>query len=327
MPTLTIPNSFTNNTVADATQVNANFNAVATLLNSTKLDGDNLQTGGVPTGAFADLSVTADKLAADAVTTDKIDDEAVTAAKIAEDVIALLTPSGMVSAYAGTSAPTGWLICDGSPVSRSTYSALFTAVGEAHGEGDGSTTFNLPDYRWRTLRGYGANITAACADSAASNNVTATAHGFKHTGIRVRVTGTPVTGLLVDTSYFVVVVDANTLAFATTRANAYAATKITISGSAASMTVIQYEDPDAASREAMSPGGTSGAGVGSIQDDAFGSHNHSASTKSTAGTSTTRLATVDSGSGINDSSATAILNTGGSETRAKNAYVNFIIKT
>lgn len=50
-------------------------------------------------------------------------------------------------------APTGWLFCDGSAVSRTVYAELFTAIGVSSGEGDGQTTFNLPDYRGRFLRG------------------------------------------------------------------------------------------------------------------------------------------------------------------------------
>jgi len=64
-----------------------------------------------------------------------------------------LLPTGTVLAYAGTSAPSGWLTCDGTAVSRSTYAALYTAIGVAHGYGDNSTTFNLPDYRGRFVRG------------------------------------------------------------------------------------------------------------------------------------------------------------------------------
>jgi hypothetical protein len=54
-------------------------------------------------------------------------------------------PTGVIQMYAGTSAPTGWLLCDGSAVSRSTYSSLFTLIGTAYGLGNGSTTFNLPN--------------------------------------------------------------------------------------------------------------------------------------------------------------------------------------
>lgn len=64
-----------------------------------------------------------------------------------------LAPSGAVMAFGGTAAPDGWLVCDGSTVSRTQYATLFAAIGVAHGSGDGSTTFNLPDYRGRFLRG------------------------------------------------------------------------------------------------------------------------------------------------------------------------------
>ncbi len=62
-------------------------------------------------------------------------------------------PTGMVDAFAGTAAPTGWLACNGAAISRTTYAALFAVIGETHGEGDNSTTFNVPDYRGRFLRG------------------------------------------------------------------------------------------------------------------------------------------------------------------------------
>lgn len=62
-------------------------------------------------------------------------------------------PSGSIVAFGGTSAPSGWLLCDGSAVSRTTYAALFAVIGTNFGSGDGSTTFNLPDFRGRFLRG------------------------------------------------------------------------------------------------------------------------------------------------------------------------------
>ena len=51
----------------------------------------------------------------------------------------------------------GWLLCDGAAVSRTTYSALYQAIGTAYGGGDGSTTFNLPDYRGRVPVGVGVH--------------------------------------------------------------------------------------------------------------------------------------------------------------------------
>jgi microcystin-dependent protein len=60
---------------------------------------------------------------------------------------------GEIKPFAGSTVPTNFLSCDGTAVSRSTYATLFALIGITHGQGDGSTTFNLPDYRGRTLRG------------------------------------------------------------------------------------------------------------------------------------------------------------------------------
>jgi microcystin-dependent protein len=64
-------------------------------------------------------------------------------------------PAGSVQMYAGSTIPTGWLLCDGAAVSRASNPALFTAIGTTYGSGDGSTTFNLPDMRSRMPIGAG----------------------------------------------------------------------------------------------------------------------------------------------------------------------------
>ncbi len=64
-----------------------------------------------------------------------------------------LMPVGATIAYVATSAPTGWLLCDGQAVSRTTYSALFAVIGTAYGAGDGSTTFNTPHMMGRIAMG------------------------------------------------------------------------------------------------------------------------------------------------------------------------------
>lgn len=62
-------------------------------------------------------------------------------------------PVGSIQAYGGVTAPTNWLICDGSAISRTDYRELFQAVGITYGAGDGITTFNLPDLRGRVAIG------------------------------------------------------------------------------------------------------------------------------------------------------------------------------
>lgn len=66
-------------------------------------------------------------------------------------------PAGSLVDFAGSSAPTGWLICDGSAISRSSYAGLYAAIGTSFGAGDGTTTFNLPDTRGRATVGYTAS--------------------------------------------------------------------------------------------------------------------------------------------------------------------------
>lgn len=61
--------------------------------------------------------------------------------------------TGTVSFFGGTTAPSGWLKANGAAVSRTTYTALFSAIGTTFGAGDGASTFNLPDLRGEFLRG------------------------------------------------------------------------------------------------------------------------------------------------------------------------------
>ena len=64
-------------------------------------------------------------------------------------------PIGSIITWTTAAAPRGWLVCDGSAISRTTYSDLFAVVGTTYGVGDGSTTFNLPDLKGRVPVGYG----------------------------------------------------------------------------------------------------------------------------------------------------------------------------
>lgn len=69
------------------------------------------------------------------------------------------TPIGTIMPFAGTKAPNGFLMCDGSAVSRTYYCELFDIIGTAYGEGDGTTTFNVPDLRETIPVGAGTNST------------------------------------------------------------------------------------------------------------------------------------------------------------------------
>ncbi|MEI7507841.1 MAG: tail fiber protein [Flavobacterium sp.] len=73
------------------------------------------------------------------------------------------SPAGIIAPFAGTSAPSGWLACNGAAVSRVDYATLFAAIGTTWGAGDGSVTFNVPDLRGTFLRGTGTNGTYGTA--------------------------------------------------------------------------------------------------------------------------------------------------------------------
>jgi microcystin-dependent protein len=116
---------------------------------------------GVDAGA-----ITTDMLASNAVTTDQLADGAITTNKIVdgtiqlEDLIAAvknsLCPVGTVLTYTGDTAPEGWLMCHGAAISREDYSALYAVIGDRFGYGNGATTFNIPDFRGKFLRGHDA---------------------------------------------------------------------------------------------------------------------------------------------------------------------------
>src|SRR6056300_1288647 len=68
-----------------------------------------------------------------------------------------IIPAGTIMAYGGAAAPTGYLLCDNSAVSRTTYARLFAVISTTFGVGDGSTTFNVPDLRDKVPLGKGSN--------------------------------------------------------------------------------------------------------------------------------------------------------------------------
>ena len=88
-----------------------------------------------------------------------------------------LIPVGIIMPFAGNgSIPDGWVICNGAAVSRSTYAALFAAIGTTYGTGNGSTTFNLPDLTNRFIEG---SNTAGTVLAAGLPNITGNISAFK----------------------------------------------------------------------------------------------------------------------------------------------------
>ena len=254
--------------------------------------------------------------------------------------------AGEVKVYTGSAAPIGYFLCNGQTVSRTTYSALFAVLGTSHGQGDGSTTFNLPDYRGQFLRGRvditTINGSGTVPVSPNNNRATFTNHGVNRTGFRVRLAAGALGGLAGGTDYFAIVVDANTLAFATTLANALAGTRITLTASSVnSASLAQWEDPDAASRTASTVGGSSGNALGSLQSDtirnisgASGAHVTGSASSNVAGNPFYFGGTFTNmfgGVAGNNQSTGWIFDASrqvptGNDNRPKNLLVNYIIK-
>jgi len=127
-----------------------------TTFTSDAIQGTTLQVVSPGKLAVNAGGITSNELASGAVTTNALADGAVNQAKASN----MLLPSGAIMAFAMNGAPTGWLAANGSAVSRTTYSDLWTALGTTsspYGQGDGSTTFNLPDLRGYFVRGSGTN--------------------------------------------------------------------------------------------------------------------------------------------------------------------------
>jgi len=146
-------------------------------------------------------------------------------------------PAGTIMGWGGSTAPEQWIICDGTAVSRSTYSALYAAIGTTYGVGDGSTTFNLPDLRGRVPVGSQSAITLAgnpTITTATPAVVTLANHGLA-TGqlVYFTTTGALPTGLTANTRYWVNVLTSSTFRLSTSLANALAGTSVatTVTGS------------------------------------------------------------------------------------------------
>lgn len=161
----TIKNTFPNiqNAItATETELNIMDNARPAVA-TTLVDGDRMVMNDVDVGmkqvALTDLrtylgsnlAVTSSMITNGTIQASDIGDGQITQAKLASSVT--LIPAGLIAPYAGTSAPTGYLLCYGQTVNRSQYADLFAAIGTTYGAGDGSTTFVLPDLRGRVIAG------------------------------------------------------------------------------------------------------------------------------------------------------------------------------
>ena len=136
-----------------------------------------------------------------------------------------LVPTGAILPYGGASAPSNFLLCDGTEVSRATYSSLFTILSTTYGVGDGSTTFALPNMRSSFPVGAGQKTkTFTFVDAnvnVATDVITVPTNEYLYSGQQVSLTTSGVLPAgLSATNYFIIRVTATTIKLATSRANA-----------------------------------------------------------------------------------------------------------
>jgi microcystin-dependent protein len=155
MTLVTYTYELTPGTPEDVSQVMANFNTIKGVVNGN-LDNANLAAGAaiavskLAPGTNGDFLQTTGGVAVWAVAPGG----------------ATPVPTGALLPYTNAAAPTGFLLCDGAAVSRTTYAALFAVCGTTYGIGNGSTTFNVPDLRGRLPTGVGThNDVNALGDS------------------------------------------------------------------------------------------------------------------------------------------------------------------
>jgi microcystin-dependent protein len=198
-------------------------NAIRELMSQLKdqqtgASGDNFTVGGnlAVTGTTTFTGIPSAPTASAGTNTTQV---ATTAFVLANGV----PPTGVINMWSTATAPTGYLLCTGSAVSRTTYAALFAVIGTTFGVGDSSTTFNLPNYTNRmpygtTLASTGGSADAIVVSHTHTATSTVTDPGHQHTatsttGANINwvgtggaavlvnsVTGTATTGITVATT-------------------------------------------------------------------------------------------------------------------------------
>lgn len=178
-------------------------------------------------------------------------------------------PSGVILGYGAVVAPSGWQLCDGSAISRTTFSTLFGVISTTYGVGDGSTTFNVPDLRQRFPLGKAAAGTGSTLGSSGGtidHTHTSTAHTHSIPGLSVPSLSVP--SLSVGT----------TSATTTTESNNHAHGGVTaggdLSGGADTAHTHDYTTPTGSTSTGTTGTGTTGTGTsGSTTPGVTGSNN------------------------------------------------------
>jgi len=219
-------------------------------------------------------------------------------ASITAQGISSLVPAGAILAFGGATAPTGWLLCEGALVSRTTYANLYAAILNAHGSGDGTTTFALPDYRGRFIRGRDGAVTR---DPNAATRTAANTGGNTGDNVgSVQVNATAKNGLSASSSVPTFTGTASTNTGNVSIGHTHSLPSIPVNGGSTAYGFSAFLTGNSVNATVTMPSTTTG--------DASANHQHSFTS---SGTVTAPTITVGAGD---------------NETRPLNAYVNYIIK-
>ncbi|NJK70930.1 MAG: tail fiber protein [Thermales bacterium] len=234
------------------------------------------------------------------------------------DVLMSALPAGAISQFGASAAPVGWLLCNGAAVSRTTYAELFTVVGTIYGEGDGSTTFNLPDMRGRVGLGSGTttNPTVTVATGALSGagtvNLQSTRPIFLAKGTKITFASGPTGTYVVTNAAGVEVgVSSTPVNISPNLNNAVTAT-----------TSVSLVDGGINTKNLGAVGGSEQYTLG---EGEIPSHNHTTPTSSTTGAGSVVVANGNTTDGTANTSSTG----GGNSHNNLQPFVvvNYIIKT
>lgn len=150
------------NKIVKGTEIDDEFTAIATAI-ATKADISSPTFTGTPAAPTASTGTNTTQVATTA---------------FANSAAAAVSPTGEIKMWPTTSAPSGFLLCNGAAVSRTIYADLFAVIGTAFGSGDGTTTFTLPNLKNRFP--IGAGDLYALAATGGSKDAVVVAH--THTG-------------------------------------------------------------------------------------------------------------------------------------------------
>lgn len=247
------------------------------------------------------------------------------------DETGLVMPVGAIMAYPGVTAPSGWLLCDGSRYLRagSDYADLFAVIGTKYGAW-GPDHFNVPDLRGCFLRGYSKipSISFEPDDvSVGVDTIVLIGQKFNRSAFPVRFTtdGTLPAPFVINTTYYIVHIGGDNLRIAASRADALTLTFIDITTTGAGTSYCHpYVEEDKDSRLKLTYGGNDGEDLGSYQEDELKTHRHYTNLdRGIAGTAYGYFGFANNLAWDEDYYSSY---EGGVESRPRNVNVNYIIK-